>query len=278
VRFGLFGLHRGSDIDPDTVGRLAALAEVAGFESLWVGDHIALPQDMGASAELPRLEALVTLSYLAASTARTRLGAGVIVLPQRQPVLLAKQLASIDVLSNGRLIVGIGVGYVERELNALGTGLTDRGARTNEYLRVMSALWRNPVASFAGRFVSFNGVVQRPTPIQKPGPPIVIGGNSPAAYARAITVGNGWYGWDLDIDETAAALVALRQAATRHQRPAELGELEITVTPSVTVDLDTAKRYADIGVHRLTLTPKRLDAEALERLIATCGDSLVGQV
>jgi probable F420-dependent oxidoreductase len=278
LRFGLFGLHRGPAIDGDTVRRLAALAEAAGFESLWVGDHIALPQDMGAAAELPRLEALVTLSYLSASTVHVRLGAGVIVLPQRQPVLLAKQLASIDILSNGRLIVGIGVGYVERELNALGAGLTDRGARTNEYLRVMSMLWRDPVASFGGRFVSFNGVVQRPTPVQMPGPPIVIGGNSPAAHARAIMVGNGWYGWDLDIDETAAALFALRQAAARHQRPAELGELEITVTPSVDLDLDTAKRYADIGVHRLTVTPKRLDAEALERLITTCGDSLVGQV
>src|SRR2546430_783718 len=173
--------------------RQAKLAEDAGFESLWVGDHIALPRDFGDAAELPRVEALVGLAYLAAVTTRVRLGVGVIVLPQRQPVLLAKQLSSIDVLSKGRLVVGIGAGYVERELRALGASLADRGARTDEYLAAIRALWADggKPPAFDGRFVSFAEVVQRPLPVQRPHTPIVIGGHSAAAHRRAVTSGHG---------------------------------------------------------------------------------------
>src|SRR6266536_1130466 len=132
LKLGLYGLHRGGSADPDTLVRRARLAEETGFESLWVGDHIALPAAADASADpadQPRLEALVALTYMAALTTRVRLAIGVVVLPQRQPVLLAKQLATIDVLSKGRLIVGVGVGYMEPELQALGVSLADRGAR-----------------------------------------------------------------------------------------------------------------------------------------------------
>jgi alkanesulfonate monooxygenase SsuD/methylene tetrahydromethanopterin reductase-like flavin-dependent oxidoreductase (luciferase family) len=155
LRFGLYGLLRGGGIEPDTLVRRARLAEEAGFESLWVGDHVALPADL--DGEQPRLEVVVALSHLAAVTTRVRLGFGVIVLPQRQPVLLAKQLSSIDILAKGRLTVGIGVGYVEPELRAMGVSLADRGARTDEYLAVMRTLWTEPAPSFEGRFVSFAG-------------------------------------------------------------------------------------------------------------------------
>jgi alkanesulfonate monooxygenase SsuD/methylene tetrahydromethanopterin reductase-like flavin-dependent oxidoreductase (luciferase family) len=152
-KLALFGLHRGSSADPDTLGRRARRAEEAGFESFWVGDHVALPSAEAQGADPPgqrRLEALVALAYMAALTSRVRLAVGVIVLPQRQPVLLAKQLSTIDVLSKGRLIVGIGVGYLEPELRALGASLADRGARTDEYLAAMRALWDEPAPSFAG--------------------------------------------------------------------------------------------------------------------------------
>lgn len=161
LKLALFGLHRGGSADPGTLVRRARAAEAAGFEALWVGDHIALPAGAAHPPEEPRLEALVALAYLAAVTSRVRLGIGVIVLPQRQPVLLAKQLTSVDVLSGGRLTVGVGVGYVEPELRALGASLADRGARTDEYLAAMRALWDEPVPTFSGRFVSFGGVVER---------------------------------------------------------------------------------------------------------------------
>jgi probable F420-dependent oxidoreductase len=275
LKLALFGLHRGSSVEPDTLARRARLAEEAGFEGIWVGDHIALPSSLG---DEPRLEAVVAVTYVAAVTSRVRLGIGLIVLPQRQPVLLAKQLSSLDVLSSGRLTVGIGVGYVEEEMRALGVSLADRGARTDEYLAAMRALWGEPTPSFEGRFVSFADVVERPRPIQRPHPPIVVGGHSPAAHRRAVQQGNGWYGWDLNLEETAEALARLRETARHHDRPAGLGELEITITPPGTVDLDTARRYADLGVHRLAIRPRTTAGSAIDELIASVGETLAGRL
>jgi probable F420-dependent oxidoreductase len=279
LKLALFGLHRGSSTDPERLARRARRAEEVGFESLWVGDHIALPADAPDNpAREPRLEALVTLAHLAALTRRVRLAVGVIVLPQRQPVLLAKQLTSIDVLSGGRLIVGIGVGYLEAEFQALGVTLADRGARTDEYLAAMRALWDEPVPAFTGRFVSFGGVVERPRPVQRPHPPIVVGGHSPAAHRRAVQTAHGWYGWELGLDETARALGALRETASRHARPAALGPLEITVTPPRLVDRDTARRYAELGVHRLAFQPPTMEGTAIDDLIETVAATLVGRL
>jgi probable F420-dependent oxidoreductase len=276
MKIALYGLHRGSSADPDRLVRRARLAEEAGIDELWVGDHVALPvTEDGDPADQPRLEAVVTLAHLAAVTTRIGLGFGVIVLPQRQPVLLAKQLTSIDVLSKGRLTVGVGVGYVEPELTALGASLADRAARTEEYLDAMRALWAEPVPSFHGRFVSFDGVLQRPRPVQRPHPPIVLGGHNPRAYRRAMRYGNGWYGWDLTPEQAAGAVAALAAAG---ERPAELGELEVTVTPPGTPDLDTVRRYADAGVHRLVVQPSTMDGTAIEDLITTLGATLVGRV
>jgi probable F420-dependent oxidoreductase len=278
LKIGLYGLHRGSSAEPDTLARRASLAEAAGFESLWVGDHIALPAGLPDPPVQPRLEAVVALAHLAALTSRVRLGFGVIVLPQRQPVLLAKQVASVDLLSKGRVTVGVGVGYIEPELRALGASLADRGARTDEYLAAMRALWDEPAPSFQGSFVSFSDVIQRPRPVQRPHPPIVIGGHSPAAYRRAVQVGDGWYGWDLDLERAAAALAELRRALSRVERPAGLGELEITITPQGTPDVDTARRYADLGVHRLLVQPHTMAGSAMDELIASVGDTLIGKV
>jgi probable F420-dependent oxidoreductase len=274
--FGLYGLLRGSGIEPGTLARRARLAEEAGFESLWVGDHIALPADQ--SGEQPRLEVIVAVSYLAAVTSRIRLGFGVIVLPQRQPVLLAKQLSSIDTLARGRLTVGIGVGYVEPELSAMGVSLADRGARTDEYLAAMRCLWTEPAPSFNGRFVHFDGVFQRPQPVQRPHPPVVVGGHSTAAFRRAVTTAQGWYGVYVDVDQTAALLAGLRKVAAERDRPAELGELEITITPPGPIDLRTAQRYADLGVHRLVLTPASEGGPGIEELIDSAGATLIGRL
>lgn len=278
LKLALFGLHRGSSADADALVRRARMAEELGFEALWVGDHIALPSDGPYPQDQPRLEAVVALTYLAAVTSRVRLGVGVFVLPQRQPVLLAKQLSSIDALSGGRLTVGIGVGYVEAELQALGASLADRGARTDEYLAAMRALWDAPTPAFSGRFVSFADVIQRPRPVQTPHPPIVIGGHSPAAYRRAVQSGNGWYGWQLDVEQTAQALAGLREAASRHPRPAELGDLEITITPPGEVDVATARRYAELGVHRLSVQPRNMEGAAMDELIRSVGETLIGRV
>lgn len=275
MKIALYGLHRGSSAEPATLARRARRAEEFGFEALWVGDHIALPAGGSDPPEQPRIEAVVTLAHLAALTTRIGLGFGVIVLPQRQPVLLAKQLTSIDVLSGGRLTVGVGVGYVEAELTALGASLADRAARTDEYLAAMRALWDTPTPSFAGRFVSFAGVLQRPQPVQRPHPPIVIGGESPGAFRRAARSGNGWYGWELTPAQAAESVAAIAAAGPR---PATLGDLDVTITPPGPIDLDEVRRYADAGVHRLVIQPSTMDGSEMDTLIETTGETIIARL
>jgi probable F420-dependent oxidoreductase len=201
------------------------------------------------------------------------------VLPQRQPVLLAKQLSTVDVLSKGRLIFGVGVGYLEPELTALGASLADRGARTDEYLAAMRAIWDARAPSFSGQFVSFSEVMQRPLPVQRPNPPVVIGGSSRAAYRRAIQSGDGFYASRMSVERAAEVLGEIRELSQRYERPSALGELEITVTPSEAIDLDTARRYADLGVHRLLLWPTDVDGPGqLDRYVGMIGDTLIGKV
>ncbi|MGW6278000.1 TIGR03619 family F420-dependent LLM class oxidoreductase [Kribbella sp. NPDC055071] len=274
LTFGLYGLFRGRGVEPETLVRRALLAEAAGFESLWVGDHLALPADEGG--DQPRLEVIVALSHLAAVTRRIRLGLGVIVLPQRQPVLLAKQLTTLDVLSKGRLTVGLGVGYVEGELRALGATLADRGARTDEYLAALRTLWTEPVASFSGRQVSFDRVSQLPLPVQRPHPPIVIGGHSDAALRRTVATAQGWYGVYLDVPGTAKLLARLRTLEAG--RPDGLGPLEITITPPGAVDAQTAKEYVALGVDRLVLQPTTSDGSDLEEVVRSAARELIGKV
>jgi probable F420-dependent oxidoreductase len=278
VNFGLYGLHKGSSVEPARLGDRARRAEEAGFESLWVGDHIALPMDAPDPPDEPRLELVTTLTYLAAVTSRVRLATGVAILPMRHPVLLAKQLASIDVLSSGRLIIGIGVGYVERELKALGASLADRGARTEEHLAAMLALWDEAAPAFAGRFVSFDGVMERPLPVQRPHPPIVCGGHGPVAYRRAVTFAAGWYAWGLEPEQVVEAVQGLRDASLRYGRDPELGELEITVTPPTRFDRDMALRYAEAGVHRLVLEARTSAGSAIDELIDWAGNELISSV
>jgi len=277
MEWGLYGLHKGTGVDPDVLARRAQRAEEVGFESLWTGDHVALPVGAPDPPDEPRLELVVGLAHLAALTTRVRLATGVAVLPLRQPVLLAKQLASIDVLSKGRLIVGIGVGHVEEELVALGASLQDRAARTDEHLAAMRALWDEPTPAFDGRFVSFSDVISRPLPLQRPHPPIVCGGHAPASLRRAVQAANGWYGWELDPDETATTLAALRDAERRHGRPAELGDLEITITPPAHVDAAMARAYAAVGVHRLVVQPQTSAGTEIDDLIEITA-SLIGNI
>jgi len=183
------------------------------------------------------------------------------------------------VLSGGRLIFGIGVGYLEPEFRALGAPFAQRGPVTDDYLAAMRAIWSERKPAYAGPFVSFANVQAHPQPLQQPHPPIVVGGRTAAAYRRAVTQGNGWYGFNMDVDATAQAVAGLREAAQRHPRPAALGELEISITPrGFELDVATAERYAAAGVHRLILRPPRgLDPPGLERWVDATAQRLIGR-
>ena len=210
---------------------------------------------------------------------QVRLGTGIIILPQRNPLVLAKELASLDELSGGRLICGIGVGYLEPEFRALGIPYMDRGARTDDYLAAMQAIWTQPKPTYHGRFVSFDGVQAHPQRTI----PVVVGGESPPAYRRAAERATGWYGFHLDLDETAHALAALHEAMQHTQRPPELGDLEISITPAEPLTLEDVKRFADLGVHRLIVMPlhrmplDRRDASAIKDYVTRVGDTFIGR-
>jgi len=280
LKFGLTSINLGATSYPEALVRIAQAAETAGFDSLWAGEHHILAE---SSSHIPAtthlLNPVVTLTFVAAHTRTVRLGTGILLLPQHQPLILAKELASLDVLSGGRLIVGIGVGWAEAEYEALGVPYRERGARADEYLAAMRAIWSEEKPVYYGRYVSFQEVQAYPHPVQQPTPPIVIGGRAPAVLRRTVEQANGWYGFALDLDETASVLAQLREAAARYHRPASLGELEISVAPRVPLDKATAQRFAELGVHRLILIPPReMDAPALEQWVTTVGETLVGQV
>jgi probable F420-dependent oxidoreductase len=270
MKIGLFNVNAGACSVPDNVVAIATLAEELGYESLWVGEHVVAPSPRVPPSPIdpdhPMLDPLVALAFVAAVTERVKLGTGIVILPQRNPLVLAKQVASLDVLSRGRLILGLGVGYLEPEFRAIGVPLADRGRRSTEYLEAMRELWTSSDPAYEGTYVSFSGVDAYPRPIRPSGPPIVIGGHSAAAYRRAQTLGNGWYGWGLTVEATAEARAGLDAASATVTRPAGLGPLDITVTPppGAEIDASTAAHYGDLGVDRLVVNPPvGADVEAI---------------
>ena len=284
MKFGLFAVNMYACSYPETAIQIAQLAEAAGFESLWAGEHVVLPDPQAPPSPMAPhdriLDPVIALTYLAAHTSQVRLGTGIIILPQRNPLVLAKELASLDELSGGRLICGIGVGYLEPEFRALGIPFTDRGVRTDDYLAAMRAIWTQPNPAYHGRFVSFEGVQAHP----QRAIPIVVGGESPPAYRRAVESATGWYGFNLDLTWTARALADIDEAMQHSARPQELGDLEISVTPTEPLTLDDVKRFADLGVHRLIVMPlhrmplHRRDSSAIKDYVTKIGDTFIGRV
>ena len=281
MKFGFFGINMNACSEPDTARRVAQAAEAAGFESLWTGEHVVLPDPQVAPSPLPPhypiLDPAIALSFLAAHTHTIKLGTGIIILPQRNPLVLAKELASLDVVSKGRLIFGLGVGYLKPEFDALGVSFDHKGARAIDYLQAMQAVWTQAAPAYAGRFVNFGGIQAKPQPIQQP-LPIVIGGHTKAAYERAVRHAHGWYGFALDVAATERCLAGLHEAAQTVERPPALGPLEISITPAARLTPELVGSYAAIGVQRLIPFPRMKTAEELldfveetGRLLATVG-------
>lgn len=265
---------------PDAAVEIARHAEDTGFESLWAGEHIVLPDPQAppspAAPDDRFIDSILALTYLAAHTRTILLGTGIIILPQRNPLILAKELASLDVLSGGRLIFGIGAGYLEPEFRALGIPFGDRGARTDEYLAAMRAIWTQAKPAYHGRFVSFEHIQAHPQPQRTI--PVIVGGHSASAFRRAVESGQGWYGWTLDPDQTAHALEELARAMHEYERPPELGKLEISVTPPARkLTQAEVQRYADLGVDRLILLPpRRLNQTEMKAFLTQVSETLMG--
>ncbi len=269
MKIGLTGVNSGNMSQPGTIAQIARLAEELGYDSLWSSDHISVADPMVRfPPTMPMVDVVVSLTYLASVTKSIRLCTGIIILPQRQPVVLAKQLACVDVLSQGRLTVGIGVGWNEPELHSAGVAMNERGARTDEYLDAMYALWTQEHPEYHGKYVDFGGINAYPRPVQKPAIPLVVGGYVDSSYRRAVTRGGGWYGYGLDVDKAKQRLAGLREAHSKYQRPQGWAPLEITVCPVDDPDRDMVKAFEAIGVHRLALRiPNDQDADGMERFV-----------
>jgi probable F420-dependent oxidoreductase len=280
MKFGLFSINNGPCASPKTAAAVAKAAEQAGFESVWTGEHVIVPDPQvppsPVAPEYPMLDPGISLSFIAANTTTIRLGTGIIILPQRNPVVLAKELASLDVLSNGRLIFGIGIGYLKPEFDAIGAPFDHKGPRTEEYLKAMLALWTMAKPEFNGQWVKFKGVNTMPRPVQKPHPEIVFGGHTKEAYSRAARLAKGWYGFAQDLDSTQKCLSGLREACKADGKKYE--DIEISITPRIKVDRDTAKRFADLGVHRLILLPRAEQEAAILAMVSETARDLIGKV
>ncbi len=266
MKFGIFGLGSGV-ADPDILRSVAQAADEAGLESLWCGEHVVLPKPRVAPSPAdPDLEFLhpsVVLTYLAACTERVKLGTGIVLIAQRNPVVLAKEFASADVLSRGRMILGIGAGYLEPEFDAIGAPFRERGRRTDEAIDAMRALWNEEDPTFDGDFWQFAGIDAHPRPVTAGGVPIHVGGHSEAALRRAAERGQGWYGWMQGPDQTAGYVERLNQLCEEVERPAQLGPLEITITPPARLTEEAVEQYADAGAHRLVSLSARAERSLL---------------
>jgi probable F420-dependent oxidoreductase len=209
MEYGLVLPHIGPYAREHVVERIreiAQQAEALGYRSVWAADHVVFPSRLVSKypyhpeGKFPFdpaenfLEPLTVLTYAAACTSKVRLGTGVLIIPYRHPVVTAKVIATLDVLSGGRLILGAGVGWLAEEFAFLDSPYRQRGARTDEYLQAMKALWTEPEARFDGRFIHFENVRCEPKPLQKPHPPIWMGGHSTAALRRTAKLADGWYG------------------------------------------------------------------------------------
>jgi probable F420-dependent oxidoreductase len=275
MRFGLFGINFGACADPERQRAVALAAEEAGFESIWTGEHVALPRHdnpVPIPAATPFLDSIVSLTVVAAVTKRLRLGTGILVLPHHNPVLVAKALASLDVVSGGRLIAGFASGYVEAEFRAIGADFHRRGALTDEYLAAIRTLWTSDEPSFSGRFVRFDGICFEPKPRQQPHPPIVVGGHSAPALRRAARAGDGWYGYGLTVDAATPLVEELRRLRAASPRAAEPLEISLTTFEPLTTEL--VARAAAAGVDRLVVMPM-VRAERLEATVRELGDRIV---
>ena len=253
MKFGLLIPNFGAAAAGETIAASARLAEELGFDSVWTTDHVLMP------AEMPEpygnlIESLTALTIAATATSKVRLGTSIIVTPQREPVLLAKQLAGIDVISGGRVILGAGVGWLEQEFNYLGAEYENRGRRFDEGLALMRALWRGE-GSFRGQFRTIENALFAPLPVAGDRLPVWIGGNSRLAIRRAASVADGWHPVGLTPSELATGLADLRDAA--NGRP-------VTASLRANIELldegESAKGYAAPG-HVLRGTASEIAAE-----------------
>ena len=262
MRIGLHALSIGTGARPDVIRAVASVAEASGFATLWAGEHVVLVDQptsrypysadgrIAVPADADWLDPLLALSFAAAVTTTIGLATGVLLLPEHNPVVAAKQAATLDVLSAGRLTLGLGIGWSAEEFAALGVPFPRRAQRTAEYVAAMRTLWANDVASFSGEFTRFDSVRVNPKPVRGARIPIVLGGNSDPSLARVATFADGWYGFNLPVSAVAERVAALaEQCKLRSRNPRDL-TVAVALADGAPADLPA---LAEIGVTEVVL-------------------------
>jgi probable F420-dependent oxidoreductase len=261
---------------PEYMATLASAAEERGFSSIWVAEHVVLFDDYvsrypyAADGKIPAggesgiFEPFTTLAFLASHSTAIRLGTGICLVPQRNPVYTAKEVASVDWLSNGRVDFGVGVGWLAEEFDAVDASFDRRGDRCREYLEVMRRLWIDPISEFHGEFYDLPACRQYPKPVQQPYPPIHFGGESDAALQRVADLGSGWYGFSREPEQVPERIATLERMLAENGRKRD--EVKVSICPYLLgVDPDKAKRYEDAGVDQLILMAFAPTPDALEQ-------------
>jgi probable F420-dependent oxidoreductase len=260
MRFGIVFANAGPAAQPEHAVGLAQAAERLGYDSLWTVEHVVVPEAHesqypyskdgrmpgGEDVDIP--DPLIWLAYVAAATETIRLCTGILILPERNPGVLAKECATLDVLSGGRLTLGIGVGWLKEEFDALGIPWERRAARTDEYVEVLRAYWSQDVASFSGEFTTFDRAKSFPKPVNR-SIPVHVGGHTEAAARRAGRLGDGFFPAQGKPEELEHLFSVMRDAAVEAGRDPDA----IEITAGAAFDPDAIKRMADLGVSRLVV-------------------------
>jgi probable F420-dependent oxidoreductase len=284
MKIGIAGANIAAFAERDHAVAFAQTAEAAGIESLWTYEHIVVPgvyrsaYPYSSSGRMPDArfaDALDWIAFLSAVTEHIAFGTGMLILPEHNPVELAKRAATIDRLSGGRLLLGVGVGWLKEEFESLGVPWEHRGARSDEYIQVMRRLWAAGEATFTGRFVQFRRTLCFPKPLQVPGIPVIVGGHTEAAAARAGRIGDGFYP-AVAPDRLAELLRIVRRSAEEAGR--DPARIEITAGAGQDCDADTVKRYQDLGVTRVMVGLPTQDPADVRRSIDALHESLISKV
>ena len=263
MKFGIMFANTGPFVEPEAAINLAQAAEAAGCESIWTVEHVVVPKGYksaypyakdgrmpGDKEDIDIPDPLIWLAYIASATSTIKLGTGVMIVPQRNPLVTAKAVATLDRLSKGRMILGVGSGWLEEEFDALGVSFDDRGNRTDEYLQTYRAAWENDVAGFNGEFISFNDVYVRPQPSSHH-IPIIVGGHSKRAARRAGEFGDGFFPGRGKPSELAVLFNYAKECAERAGRNPDA--LEFTAGGPTTAEY--VEQLASIGVSRMIVPP-----------------------
>jgi probable F420-dependent oxidoreductase len=285
MKFGLAFANAGPLGDPELAAPLAQLCEELGFESLWTVEHVVVPSGysspypyspdgkMPGGEQVAITDPLIWMAFVAAATTKIRLGTGILILPQRNPLILAKEVATLDRLSRGRVDLGIGVGWLREEFDALGVPFAKRGARTDEYVDVLRKLWREPSSAYSGEFTNFAELNSYPKPANGTSVPIHIGGHSEPAARRAGRIGDGFFPGRGPGNGLEELLDAMRVSARDAGRDADA----IEITSGGGLDLDSVKRAADLGVARYTIPPLGFDIDSLRTNLGRFSDDIIAK-